>query len=249
MMRESEYRAFYDRVGPDNGWDFSRMKCMTEGAAWDFYLEVARRCRPDDLLLDIGTGGGEALLELADAARLLIGVEQSGGMMQTAAANLAASGRQNVRILQMDARKMQLPDGFFNIVSCRHSPFDEREIFRVLTDGGVFLTQQVSEGDKWNLVQAFGRDQQRQPDGTLMNRYLDGLEQAGFRNIRCEQYDADEYYATAEDLVFLLKHTPIIPGFGRDAEDFAILDRFVQEYRTDRGIRTNSKRFMIVANR
>ncbi|WP_046212886.1 class I SAM-dependent methyltransferase [Paenibacillus wulumuqiensis] len=248
-MRESQYKAFYDRVGLDNGWDFSRMKCETEGAAWDFYGEISRRCRPDDLLLDIGTGGGEALLELADAARLLVGVEQSTGMMQTAAANLAASGKHNVRILQMDARELQFPDGFFNIVSCRHAPFDEYETFRVLADGGVFLTQQVSEGDKRNLVQAFGREQERQPDGTLMNRYLDGLEQAGFRNVRCEQYDADEYYATAEDLVFLLKHAPIIPDFGRDAEDFVILDRFVQEYRTDRGIVTNSKRFMIMADK
>ncbi|WP_458120701.1 class I SAM-dependent methyltransferase [Paenibacillus sp. Z6-24] len=248
-MRESQYKAFYDRVGLDNGWDFSRMKCETEGAAWDFYMEISRRCRPDDLLLDIGTGGGEALLELADAARLLVGVEQSTGMMQTAAANLAASGKHNVRILQMDARELQFPDGLFNIVSCRHAPFDEYETFRVLADGGVFLTQQVSEGDKRNLVQAFGREQERQPDGTLMNRYLDGLEQAGFRNVRCEQYDADEYYATAEDLVFLLKHAPIIPDFGRDAEDFVILDQFVQEYRTDRGIVTNSKRFMIMADK
>lgn len=238
MMKESEYRAFYDRVGPDNGWDFSRMKYESQGIAWDLYKEVAGHCAPHDLLL-----------ELADAALLLIGVEQSAGMMQRAAANLAASDQRNVRILQMDARALQFPDGFFNIISCRHAPFSASETARVLAPDGVFLTQQVSEGDKWNLVQAFGREQERQPDGTLLNRYTEELHAAGFRHIHSDEYDAVEYYATVEDLIFLLKHAPIIRNFGGQAEDFAILDRFVQEYGTDQGIQTNSKRFKIVARR
>ncbi len=249
MMKEFEYRAFYDRVGPDNGWDFSRMKYESEGIAWDLYQEVTEQCTPHALLLDIGTGGGEALLELADEALLLVGIEQSAGMMQRAAANLAASDKRNVRILQMDAREMQFPDGFFNIISCRHAPFSTSETARVLAPGGIFLTQQVSEGDKWNLVEAFGREQERQPDGTLLNRYQEELHAEGFQHIHCEEYDAVEYYRTVEDLIFLLKHAPIIRDFGEQAEDFAILERFVQEHRTKRGIRTNSKRFKIVAHR
>lgn len=54
-------------------------------------------------------------------------------------------------------------------------------------------------------------------------------------------------YRTPEDLIFLLKHTPIIPNFGEEAEDFTILQSFIDVNSSEKGIRTNSKRFMIIA--
>ncbi|AWB46541.1 SAM-dependent methyltransferase [Paenibacillus sp. CAA11] len=248
-MNESDYRVFYDRVGKINGWDFSKVKCRVEGAAWDFYHEVARHCRKSDVLLDIGTGGGEALLAMADAALLMIGIDSSAGMIKAGSKNLEASGKKNVRLLQMDAAQLEFPAGFFDVVSCRHSPFSSQEAARVLTQGGVFLTQQVSEADKRNLVQAFGRGQHSAEDGTLKNRYLDELRQAGFREIESYEYDATEYYQTIEDLLFLVLHTPTIPNFGEERGDYAVLDRFVAENQTDLGIRTNGKRFMIIARK
>ncbi|MGM2834971.1 SAM-dependent methyltransferase, partial [Bacillus cereus group sp. Bce025] len=49
------------------------------------------------------------------------------------------------------------------------------------------------------------------------------------------------------DLIFLLKHTPIIPNFGEEEEDFNILQKFIKANSSEKGIRTNSKRFMIIA--
>lgn len=56
-MDNNFYQAFYDKIGRLNGWDFSKLKVTVEGAAWDFGAGVASRCKPSDLLLDIGTGG------------------------------------------------------------------------------------------------------------------------------------------------------------------------------------------------
>ncbi|MGZ9585820.1 class I SAM-dependent methyltransferase [Paenibacillus marinisediminis] len=246
-MNEVEYRAFYDRVGKLNGWNFSKVKCISEGAAWNFQQEVSRRCKKSDILLDIGTGGGEALLSIADAAMLLVGVDNSAGMVEAAHANVRRSSVSNVRILQMDASELVFPERFFNVVSCRHSPFSASEAARVLVDGGVFLTQQVSEHDKLNLVQAFGRRRITVEDGALMKKYMIELHEAGFREIQSYEYDAAEYYETYEDLLFLLKHTPIVPDFGSREDDFAVLDQFIKDHSTNKGIRTNSKRFMIVA--
>ncbi len=248
-MDETQYKAFYNRVGAENGWDFSRVKCVSEGVKWDFYNEVAKRCGKSDLLLDIGTGGGEQLLSLSDAASLLVGIDNADGMVRTAQANAAAAGKANVRMLRMDADRIEFPDGFFDVVSCRHAPFCAAEAARVLKPGGVFLTQQVSEGDKSNLGEAFGRRQTAAKDGTLRDRYVNELTEAGFREIYTLEYDAAEYYETAEDLVFLLKHTPIVPNFGRADGDFAALHGFIAKYRTSRGIRTNAKRFMITARK
>ncbi|MED5019138.1 class I SAM-dependent methyltransferase [Paenibacillus chibensis] len=249
-MNPKEYKHFYNEVGRLNGWDFSTLRVTVEGAAWNFSDQVKSWCRPADVLLDIGTGGGEALLALADSALLLVGIDQSEGMLETAAHNLGSSGRSNVRFLHMDAAQLHFPDAFFNVVTCRHSEFYAKEAARVLTKNGVFLTQQVSEGDKNNLKQAFGRGQAwNNEPGALKNRYAAELKAAGFARIQTFEYDATEYYHTAEDLIFLLKYTPIVPDFGHDETDFHILNRFIEEHQTDQGIRTNAERFIIIAEK
>ncbi|BBI31428.1 class I SAM-dependent methyltransferase [Cohnella abietis] len=248
-MNKFDYKKFYDTVGRLNGWDFSRVKATAEGVKWQFYDEVTQRCKPSDLLLDIGTGGGESLLSIADAALLLVGVDLSSSMIQTASRHLEHSNKHNVRFYQMDAEQLEFPNGYFNVVSCRHSPFSAKEIAKVLVNGGVFLTQQVSENDKLNIKQAFGRGQSKDPDGTLKNRYIEELKEAGFSDVQSFEYDATEYFEADEDLLFLLKHTPIVPSFGEYDHDYEILHQFIDNNQTDKGIRTNSKRFMIIAHK
>ncbi|QGQ93885.1 class I SAM-dependent methyltransferase [Paenibacillus psychroresistens] len=249
-MDKVEYKNFYDKVGKLNGWDFSKLQVVSEGEQWDFYSEVTQRCKKSDLLLDIGTGGGEKLLAFTDSAILLVGIDHTNGMIQTANANLQKAMKQNVRFLLMDAEKIEFPSSFFNVVSCRHSSFYAKEVAKVLKKDGVFLTQQVSDNDKFNIKQAFGRGQQFRPEqGTLKEKYLSELAEAGFTDIQSFEYDATEYYKTYEDLVFLLKYTPIVPNFGEFDNDFRILQKFIEENQTEQGIQTNSKRFMIIAKR
>lgn len=248
-MNSQEYKQFYDTVGALNGWDFSQIRCSSEGVEWDFYDQVSRLCTASDVLLDIGTGGGESLLSIASHAALLVGIDLSHTMVETARRNMQRTAISNVRFAQMEAGSLSFPSEFFNIISCRHSPFHASETARVLMEDGVFLTQQVRECDKANLVQAFGRGQSLRPDGSLKEQYTKELQLAGFRNIHYAEYDAVEYYEREEDLIFLLKHTPIIPRFGQEEDDFRILQQFISDHRTDRGIRTNAARFMMIARR
>jgi SAM-dependent methyltransferase len=249
-MNELDYKNFYDRIGKFNGWDFTKVKCISEGVKWNFYSEVSRRCRKSDILLDIGTGGGEALLSIAEFALLLVGIDNSAGMIQAANDNLKKSKKSNVRIFQMDAEKIDFPENFFNVVSNRHSSFNAIEAARVLANDGLFYTQQVSEDDKFNIKQAFGRGQSLgSQDGTLKNKYISELSEAGFSDIQSFEFDAKEYYKNYEDLMFLLIHTPIIPDFGENEKDFAVLEKFIAENQTKKGILTNSKRFMLTARR
>ncbi|MFD2329141.1 class I SAM-dependent methyltransferase [Cohnella sp. GCM10020058] len=247
-MNEADYKAFYDRVGQSNGWDFSKLKVESEGIQADIYGEIKRMCRQSDLLLDIGTGGGEAVLAIREAALLLVGIDRSRGMIQTSQANLMRSGASNVRFFEMDAERLDFPEQFFDIVTCRHAGFSARQVAKVLSRDGIFITQQVAEGDKLNLKQAFGRGQSYgEADGTLMRKYKQELAEAGFFDIQSMEFDTVEYYRTPEDLIFLLKHTPIIPGFGQEEGDFEILRAFMEDNRTEKGIRTNAKRFRIKA--
>lgn len=149
--------------------------------------------------------------------------------------------------LKMEAERLAFPDGFFNIVSCRQSEFNAAEAARVLVPGGRFFTQQVSEGDKLNIKQAFGL--QTGKPGALRDRCVRELRQAGFVDIDVIEFTIIEYFRTPADLLFLLKHTPTIPDFGRKDEHFEIFDRFIRENRTEKGIRTNMERFILTARK
>ncbi|KAB2441439.1 class I SAM-dependent methyltransferase [Bacillus luti] len=247
-MNELEYKSFYDKVGRLNGWDFSKIKCEIVGETWDFYGEVKERCKPADILLDIGTGGGENVLNIASSAKLVIGIDNSKGMIETAHFNLEKSDVQNVEFFQMDSKVLTFPHDHFYIASSCHAPFVASELAKVMKKGAFFLTQQVSEHDKLNLKEAFGRGQCfGERDGTLKEKYMGELISAGFELVQVREYDVTDYYSTPEDLIFLLKHTPIIPKFGEEEDDFTILQKFIDANSSEKGIRTNSKRFMIIA--
>lgn len=42
---------------------------------------------------------------------------------------------------------------------------------------------------------------------------MNELISAGFDLVQVREYDVTDYYSRSEDLIFLLKHTPIIPRF------------------------------------
>lgn len=249
-MNELEYKNFYDRVGEINGWDFSKIKSTSIGVQWNFYEKVKQACKPNGILLDIGTGGGENILRIISSALLLIGIDNSNGMIKTVKSNLKKSRVANVRFIQMTSEDLQFPNDFFDVTSSCHAPFVASEVAKVLKEGGTFLTQQVSEADKLNLKKAFGRGQSiGVDDGTLKEKYIQELKEAGFVEVYSFDYNAIEYYQRPEDLVFLLKYTPTIPNFGQEKKDFDILDNFIENNRTKKGICTNSKRFLIIANK
>ncbi len=250
MSNNIDYQRLYNRVGSLIGWDFSKLQVVRKGEKWRFYDVVVERSPDNSNLLDIGTGGGRRVLKITSNFRSVVGIDLSKNMIQVAKDNLKRSKKRNVRFVVMDAFNLGFSNDFFDIISCRHSPFSSQEIFRVLKPRGIFLTQQVSEGDKLNIKQTFGRGQDfHVKDGSAKRRYVYELRKAGFEKIEVFEYDAKEWYKTPEDLIFLLQNTPIIPEFGKQKEDFVLLSKFIEKYTTDQGILTNSKRYMIIARK
>lgn len=248
-MNELDYKSFYDTVGKTNGWDFSKLKVISEGVMWDFNEEIKKRTKASDILLDIGTGGGENVLSIASLFLFLVGIDLSTGMIETAQSNLQKANISNVRFSQMSSDKLQFPTEFFDVITSRHAPFSSMEVAKVLKKGGYFLTQQVGKGDKLNVKKAFNRGHLVEEYGALQARYVRELKESGFSEVQYFEYDATDYYQRPEDIIFLLKHTPTIPNFGEENHDFEILNDFIENNRTGKGIRTNTKRFLIIAKK
>jgi SAM-dependent methyltransferase len=241
----------YERVGAVIGWDFNQItkRTKTAGEKWNFLEVVKKYVNTKTFLLDLGTGGGEALLKIAKSVEKAYGIDNSKSMISTANKNLAKSKTPNVEFKLADTKKIPFPNEYFDVITCRHAPFSVKEMFRVLKPNGIFITQQVGEKDKQNIKKIFGRGQSfGEKVGTLMGKYIEELKKFGFKILRKDTYNAIEYYASMEDLIFLLKNTPIIPEFdiGKDQKYLEELER---KYKTKDGIKTNSFRFLIIGKK
>src|SRR5271154_3206248 len=72
------------------GWDFSSMSELRQPVPWDYREVVRRYLRPSNAVLDIGTGGGDRLRDLAGAFGSGLGIDLDPAMVRFAAENSAA---------------------------------------------------------------------------------------------------------------------------------------------------------------
>lgn len=149
-------------ASPSQGWDFSSLTGrMSEDEPPFDYEQVCRaELAHAGRVVDLGTGGGEALLRLADALpRDTTATEGWPANVPVARRALAPRG---IPVLDWDADRvpfqpMLVPDGRFDLVLDRHESYAVEEVARVLSPGGVFLTQQVGFDDARELDAMFGR--------------------------------------------------------------------------------------------
>lgn len=231
------------------GWDFSQVRVIEEGPRIDYSKVVETHLGSNKILLDTGTGGGERLKTFAPKVREAIGIDVDRKMIKTAAENLGKSSLHNVNLILCDSEKMPIARAHIDIVTDRHAPFNAKEVSRILKPGGTFITQQVSEGDKRNFKEVFQRGQSYgEKSGTLKKRYLRELREAGIRIIEERTVNTTEYYESINDVIFLLANTPIIPDFDFKKEQDK-LTKIEEKFKTNKGMRTNSERFLIVGSK
>jgi ubiquinone/menaquinone biosynthesis C-methylase UbiE len=239
----------YRKPAELKGWDFSQVKVIEEGPIIDYSRVVESHLGRNKTLLDVGTGGGERLKAFAPKVREAIGIDIDRKMIKTAAENLRRSGSQNVNLILCDSEKMPVVEAHIDIVINRHAPFGAKEVSRILRLGGTFITQQVSEGDKRNFKEVFKRGQSYgEKRGTLKKRYLRELRESGIHVVKEQTVNTTEYYESIDDVIFLIANTPIIPNFNFEKEQEK-LEEIEDKFKTLKGIKTNSERFLIVGTK
>ncbi len=132
------------------GWDFSYLdgRTIEEELPWNYETIVRRHLKPDDVLLDMGTGGGEFLLTLNHPYHKTYVTEAYPPNIELCYKKLGCLGIHVNGVLEGGI--LPFEDGSMDIIINRHESYDIDEVYRVLRHGGIFITQQV--GGENNVV-------------------------------------------------------------------------------------------------
>lgn len=241
---EKNEKEFYDKIGSLIGWDFSMLKYeLVDNSNFQYFDEINKQVTDQSILLDIGTGGGEKLSSLISNDCLLkIGTDFSQEMIKVANEN---KKNNRIRFFEMNSESIKFPDNFFDIICARHTPFNFKEIFRLLNNNGTFFSEQIDEDDCKSLKELFGRGQGYNEKIKLIDKLKEEAKQNNFKNIDFFDIKQQEYYKTDDDLMFLLKNTPIIPNFGEEKLDYKKFNEYVEKNKSEKGILLERKLFGI----
>lgn len=254
-MQENELE-YYEKIG---NWEFSQIKYKTEKlTGWDFYEKIKEYTNKDSVCLDLGTGGGEKVLKYYPEVRKIYGTDFSKEMIKTAKENAKMYPNRNVEFLQMDNLNMTFPDKMFDLISARHTVINAKQIYNILKDDGILIIEGVDQKDCWELKELFGRGQAYHDKTPISRIDYEDLKDAGFTKIELVEINENEYYETEEDLLALLLKTPILDDFSEeDNSEFEhrkeiekdLFNKYVNEYKTDKGILLKRVLYGIVAKK
>lgn len=139
------------------GWDFSSMRTIRGSVPWDYASVVKRHVSPTAAVLDVGTGGGERLLELSPYFGHGLGVDIDPGMVRVARGNADSAGSDNLSFCVEDGSLHGISERF-DVILNRQAPYDLAAVAGHLRTGGWFITQQVGEHNMDNVAKALGRE-------------------------------------------------------------------------------------------
>ena len=207
MSHESEFNYFENMAH----WSFDEYgihaECLTD---WDLYRLLGKLASPDSRILDLGTAGGEKVLEFFPDCAEILGTDYSPSMIETARANLAKSGRRNISFKVMDNLNMDVPDEHFDIVVARHTCTDPVQIMKCLKPGGHLLIRGVDKHDCWNLKLIFGGGQGWNDDVPISIVDYENVLKAGFRDVELVPIHTREYFKDKEMFKAFLATVPIL---------------------------------------
>ena len=230
-------------ASPRHGWDFSRMNALRQPVPWEYSDVVARYLDPADVVLDIGTGGGERFRELARLFGHGLGIDVDPQMIRHAE---QASAAPNVEFRVCSEQLEAVTSAGFDVIVCRHAPFNLRVVADHLRPGGYFITQQVGERTMTSVKEALGQ--------SLAGPVIapEHFMQADLRLLAFAEYDVEYVVCDIESLVFWLSgldlcHADVAGSAALTSA--ATLSQVLAGNVDDRGFVTNEHRYLAIGQK
>jgi ubiquinone/menaquinone biosynthesis C-methylase UbiE len=255
VVTAAELASIAGRIPDLTGWDFSSLEAVETPPPWRFSEVVRRYLDGNQWVADIGTGGGEAFLNLAPDFARGIGIDHSPNRLREATKLATERDVRNVSFVRTSGTMLPCPDRSLDVVLARYADYAPTEVTRVLRPGGIFATMQMGDSDTANIFETFGWGTygaywraRFQSEGRY---YMPTSETAQrFASLSCEvltfqQYNLPLYFKDVESLVFYLKASPL-PEEIDPNKHWRPISRLVEQHTTDLGIRTNQHRELLV---
>lgn len=230
------------------GWDFSELRGYGEDETpWHFGTVAHNLAQVSHHLLDLGTGGGEFLSSLADVApEDTVATEGWARNVPVATERLRPLGIEVVEY-DPDAPGASLPfaEGRFDLVIARHQPFSATDVFRVLSPGGRFATQQIGADNLPELLEAFDLPQPF-PEVTLQNIERE-ITAAGFRVERSDAFRGRAVFTDMISFLRFLRRAPWVAPADLDVDRYREVLVSIAERIADGPFTVGMSRFWILA--
>lgn len=234
---------------PFSGWDFSLIgstgRVQNSLLPWSYCSKVMPMMKSAETMLDMGTGGGELLSKLRPFPAETYATEGYEPNIEIAKKTLKPLG---VKVKSFkDDHSLPFSNHQFDLIINKHESYSEKEIFRILKPGGMFLTQQVGGFDCLEINEIL--------QAPIQQEYLDWNLENAARKLKDNGFDileTDEAFPIQRffDVGALIYYLKAIPWQIEDFSVSAYRDQLFQVYQMieENGfIDVKQHRFLLVA--
>ena len=239
-----------ERIAHIHGWDFSHIRgryTEEDDLPWDYAEIVSNRLTDEMELLDYDTGGGEFLLSLGHPCDRTSATEGYPPNVELCRKTLEPLG---IRFRECaDASRIPFEDGSFDMIINRHGDLDAPETYRLLKEGGLFITEQVGADNDRDLTEMVLPGTEKPFPQQYLAIQKKAFEDAGFTLLQAEEaYRPIEFYDVGAFVWFARIIEWEFPGFSVDRCFPELLK--MQSMLEEKGrIRGTIHRFLIVAGK
>lgn len=241
-----EEKKYYEKV---KDWDFSKFDIRTESLTnFDIYELLKSIATKESKVLDLGTGGGEKVLEKFPKCGEILATDFAEAMIETANKNLIESKRENITFRLMDNLKMDVPDNYFDVVIARNTVTDPKQIYKCLKKGGYLLIQGVDKYDCHSLKLLFRRGQAFNDKIPISIIDYEHVLNSGFKEVELVPIHKREFFKNKELFVDFLKKVPIIDDCSDNIYE-TLIDKYIEENTFNGEIRLIRRYYGIIAKK
>jgi SAM-dependent methyltransferase len=196
--------------------------------------------------LDIDTGGGE-IFESLQPRRGSVAVEPYKPNFALSTQRLQDLG---VEVKERTCELLPVDDASFDLILNRHGYLNLEEFHRVLTPGGVLLTQQVGRLNDLEFNEALGIPASANVNAPASTKELqDSISRAGFVNCQVIEKMLSTRFLDVGAVVYQLRAVPWqAPGFDAMSHRERLW-RIHEQIAQTGGFEVRSQRFLVKASR